>query len=47
MHRILRALFFGLALLILLPTAAPANELITPPSAIWRDAQQSETESLG
>ena len=45
MHRILRALFFGLALLILLPTAAPANELITPPSAIWRDAQQSETES--
>ena len=45
MHRILRALFFGFALLILLPTAAPANELITPPSAIWRDAQQSETES--
>ena len=32
-------------LLILLPTAAPANELITPPSAIWRDAPQSETES--
>jgi len=45
MHRILRALFFGFALLILLPTAAPANELITPPSAIWRDAPQSETES--
>jgi serine protease Do len=45
MHRILRALFFGFALLILLPTAAPANELITPPAAIWRDAPQSETES--
>ena len=42
MHRILRALFFGF---ILLPTAAPANELITPPSAIWRDAPQSESES--
>src|SRR4029434_6212973 len=46
MHRILRALFLGFALLILLPTAAPANELITPPpSAIWRDAPQSEAES--
>jgi serine protease Do len=45
MHRILRALFLGFALLTLLPTAAPANELITPPSAIWRDAPQSETES--
>jgi serine protease Do len=45
MHRILRALFFGFALLILLPTAAPANEFITPPAAIWRDAPQSETES--
>ena len=45
MHRILRALFFGFALLILFPTAAPANELITPPSAIWRDAPQSENES--
>src|SRR4249920_167271 len=42
MHRILRALFSGF---ILLPTAAPANELITPPSAIWRDAPQSESES--
>jgi serine protease Do len=45
MHRTLRARFFGFALLILLPAAAPANELITPPSAIWRDAPQSETES--
>jgi serine protease Do len=45
MHRILRVLFFGFALLILLPTAAPANELIGPPPAIWRDAPQSETES--
>ena len=45
MHRIPRALFFAFALLILLPTAAPANELIAPPSTIWRDATQSETES--
>jgi serine protease Do len=38
-------LFFGFVLVLLLPTAVPANELITPPSAIWRDALQSDTES--
>jgi serine protease Do len=45
MDRKLRLVFFGLVLLIVLPTAAPANELIIPPSTIWRDATQSETES--
>jgi serine protease Do len=45
MDRRLRALFFGFALLILFPTAAPADEPIAPTSAIWRDAPQSESES--
>jgi serine protease Do len=45
MDRKLRVLFFGFALLILFPTAAPADELVPPPSAIWRDAPQSEAES--
>lgn len=45
MHRTLRARFFGFALLILLPTTGSADELVTPPSALWREAPQSEAES--
>lgn len=45
MDRKLGPLFLGFVLVLLLPTAVPANELITPPSAIWRDALQSDTES--
>ena len=45
MDRILTAILSSLALLILLQTAARADELIAPASAIWRDAPQNEAES--
>ena len=45
MDRILTAILSSLALLILLQTAARADELIAPASAIWRDAPQNETQS--
>jgi serine protease Do len=38
-------IFFGFALIIFSPTLLRANELITPPSAIWLDAPQSDAES--
>jgi S1-C subfamily serine protease len=45
MHGTIKALFLGFALLLLLSTAAPANEIAIPSSAIWREAPQSEAES--
>jgi len=45
MDRILTAILSSFALLVLLQTAAQADELIAPASAIWRDAPQNEAES--
>src|SRR5215467_9061072 len=45
MDRVLTAILASFALLILLQTAARADELIAPASAIWRDAPQNEAES--
>ena len=45
MDRVLTAILASFALLILLQTAARADEMIAPAAAIWRDAPQNEVES--